>query len=327
MLICRTPFRLSFYGGGLDYPEWYNNNPCRVLTASLGHYCYQTVRKLPPFFEHKFRAAYSTIETVKDFNDIKHPSIRECIKHYCPDKSIEITHVGDLPARSGIGSSSSFTVGLVNSFNAMNGKILSKRNLALEAINIEQNFIKETVGFQDQCAAAFGGLTLIDADSNGIRPRKFIVRKDYIDYIMDGLLLGFNGTHRFSGTAAQKTSSSIKSSKYDHLLNELSDLSLSGISAFSNEADLNHHAAITSEARNIKKVLNGDNDSSDINDLIECTEKAGSLCTRVMGAGGGGFVLCWAPKHLHQKIKDSVRFKTWVDVKLSPNGSEIIYYE
>lgn len=327
MLICRTPFRLSFYGGGLDYPEWYLQNPSRVLTASLGYYCYQTVRRLPPFFEHKFRAAYSSIETVSHFSEIKHPSIRECIKYYCPDESLEITHVGDLPARSGIGSSSSFTVGLVNSLNALNGKILSKSNLALEAIKIEQYHIKETVGFQDQCAAAFGGLTLIDADSNGIRPRKYIARKDYTDYIMDGLLLGFNGTYRFSGTAADKTSSSIKSNNYTHLLQELSDLSLSGIRAFSSEADINEHAAITRQARDIKKILNGDHVSQEMNDIIEATEKAGSLCTRVMGAGGGGFVLCWAPKHLHQRVKESVRFKTWVDVKISHNGSEIIYYE
>ena len=184
MLISRTPYRLSFYGGGLDYPAWYEKKDTQILCAGLDYYCYQSVRELPPFFDHKYRVAYSKIESVKEIDEINHPTAREIVRKYGQNKNIEITHVGDLPSRSGIGSSSAFTVGLISSLSALvKSQFLGRTKLAKLAIDIEQNEIGETIGVQDQCASAFGGLVHIQADKGGVKPKRFLVRKEYQSYI------------------------------------------------------------------------------------------------------------------------------------------------
>jgi len=317
---------LSFYGGGLDYPEYYKNNNVRILTAALDHYCYQTIRRLPPFFEHNYRAVYSNIELAEKIDEISHPSIRECLNKIGGFQSIEITHIGDLPARSGIGSSSAFTVGLIKGLLALKGVYISSNELARAAIELEQNEMGETVGIQDQCASALGGLVYIKADRNGIYPRRYIARKAYIDYLCENLLLGFNGVARFSQEAAKRVVGEIKRGARDEMLKDLAGFSEAGIKLFSNEADINEHAAVTKSCRDLKLMLNGDIDNKNIQALIRETEEAGSLCTRVLGAGGGGFILCWAPKHRHDQIKSSVNIKTWVDVRISSVGSEIVFY-
>ena len=327
MLISRTPYRLSFYGGGLDYPGWYKNHDAKVLCAGLDKYCYLTVRELPPFFAHKFRASYSRIELTNTIEEIKHPSIREVIKKYGEGKSLEVTHVGDLPAKSGIGSSSAFTIGLISSLSAMNGKFLGRTRLAMEAINLEQNVMNEKVGFQDQCASSFGGLVLIEADKQGIKPRKFISSSEYINYITSSLLLGFDGIDRFSGIASAEVTNFIEKKDNSEMMNELSQMSAQGIQLFGSEADIKEHANLTKSIRDIKLIMNGDINNKRTNEIIEATESAGSLCTRVMGAGGGGFFVCWAPPDQHERIKKSVNIKTWVNVEISTVGSQVIFSE
>ena len=327
MLISRTPYRLSFYGGGLDYPHWYKRHGARVLCAGLDKYCYLTVRKLPPFFAHKFRACYSKIELTNTVDEIKHPAIREVLKKYGEGKNLEVTHVGDLPAKSGIGSSSAFTIGLISSLSAMNGQFLGRTRLAMEAVDIEQNVMNEKVGFQDQCASSFGGLVLIEADKQGIKPRKFISRPEYVKYITSSLLLGFDGIDRFSGVASAEVTKFIEKDNNFELMKELSQMSDRGIELFGEEADIKEHANLTKSIRNIKLIMNGDINNKRTNEIIEGTESAGSLCTRVMGAGGGGFFVCWAPQERHEKIKKSVNVKTWVNVDISNVGSQIIFSE
>lgn len=327
MLISRTPYRFSLYGGGLDYPEWYESESAHVLCAGLDYYCYLTVRMLPPFFNHHYRAAYSIVETTNNIDDIKHPSVREVLRAFGDDKPIEISHVGDLPSRSGIGSSSAFTVGLVNCLFALRGQYLGRSKLSHEAINLEQKIMGEKVGFQDQCAAAFGGLVLVEADSTSIRPRRFISRSEYITYIESNLLMGFDGIERFSSVASSKVSNSILDETKKSLMLELLALSKDGIQCFGEEAEIDRHAKLTRECRDIKLHLNGDDQNQRTAELIEATEKAGSLCTRTMGAGGGGFFVCWAPNYKHDQIKQSVKVKTWVDVRFSNSGSQIIFSE
>lgn len=327
MLITRTPYRFSFYGGGLDYPEWYSKNSARVLCAGLDYYCYLTVRTLPPFFPHKYRIAYSKVENAIHLDEIEHPAVREIFRAYGHGKMLEVSHVGDLPSRSGIGSSSAFSVGLINSLVALDGNFLGRAALANASIKLEQGAMAERVGFQDQCAAAFGGFVMIDADKQGIKPRTFIARSEYTDYISDNLLMGFDGIERYSSVASSKISKSISNPTNDSFLKELSDISNAGITAFGNEADINQHASLTKLSREIKLHLNGDKNHDRTVELIEATERAGSLCTRVMGAGGGGFFVCWAPKHKHESIKQSVRIKTWVDVRFSRTGSQVIFSE
>lgn len=327
MLISRTPFRLSFYGGGLDYPAWYKKNKARVLCAGLDYYCYLTVRELPPFFNHKFRVSYSRVETTNSLGDINHPSAREVLKRYGAGKSIEISHIGDLPARSGIGSSSSFTVGLISSLKGLDGKYIGREALANAAINLEQNQMGEMVGFQDQCAAAFGGLVIIEGDAEGIRPRKFISKKEYTEYICSSLLMGFDGIERFSNIASRKIDDFITKKNSESLMHELSEISNKGIDLFGNEGEIDKHAQLTKAIRDIKIEMNGDKYNDRTTDIINATEAAGSLCTRFMGAGGGGFFICWAPNHLHEKIKNSVNVKTWVKVKIGKVGSQMIFNE
>ncbi len=327
MYISRTPYRFSFYGGALDYKDWYIDNPTRILCAGLDYYCYQSVRVIPSFFDYKYRICYSKVETAKTLNEISHPSAREILRKHAGDKSIEISYTGDLPARSGIGSSSAFSIGLLNCMNVINNNFVGRTELALEAINIEQNVINEIVGIQDQCASAFGGIVIIEADKQLIRPRRFIANPAYIEYIQDNLLMGFDGVSRSSQVAAKSIKSSIIDKRKAELLSELSFLSNEGVDLFVKESTIDKHAEITKNIRNIKMILNGDNKINKIQEIIEKTEALGSLCTRFMGAGGGGFFMCWAPKYTHKDIKNSLNIKTWVDVKFSRNGSQLIFAE
>ena len=185
--------------------------------------------------------------------------------------------------------------------------------------------MKEKVGFQDQCAAAFGGLVIIEAKGDSITPRKFIVSNDYIDYICSNLLLGFDGVERYSSKSSAIITKNIRSDLFNSQMNLLSEVSDEGINAFSAQQDIDVHAEITKESRKIKVSMNGDQQNYRNIQLIEATERAGSLCTRIMGAGGGGFFACWAPPSSHQSIKDSVNIKTWVDVKFSKAGSQVIF--
>ena len=325
MFISRTPYRLSFYGGSLDYKSWYHKNSTKIICAGLDYYCYQSVRKIPTFFDYKYRICYSKIESASTIDDIQHPSAREIIRKYSNNSPLEITYTGDLPSRSGIGSSSAFTVGLINSMRAINNKYIGRTELALEAIDFEQNVLNEVVGIQDQCASAFGGLILIEADKQSIRPRRFIINPDYLDYMQDNLLMGFDGISRNSQVAAKNVVTSISEQEKQDLFLNLADLNAQGVEFFSSQETIEKHALLTKKIRDIKLQLNGDRDIDKINKIITDTESAGSLCTRFMGAGGGGFFVCWAPKYYHNDIKNSVKIKTWVDVKFSSSGSQIIF--
>jgi len=162
MIISRTPFRISFFGGGTDYPVWYKKNGGAVLSTTINKYCYLSCRVLPPFFKYKHRIVYSKQEMINKISEINHPSVRETVNFFNYKDGLEIHHQADLPARSGLGSSSAFTVGLINALGGLGGEIRTKRQLALDAMHIEQNLIKENVGSQDQTAAAFGGFNKIE---------------------------------------------------------------------------------------------------------------------------------------------------------------------
>tara|TARA_Y100001970_G_scaffold288315_1_gene415265 strand:- start:358 stop:1344 length:987 start_codon:yes stop_codon:yes gene_type:complete len=328
MFITRTPYRLSFYGGGLDYPSWYMKKSTQILCAGLDYYCYQTARELPPFFNHNYRISYSKIETVSKIDDIQHPTAREVIRQYGGTKRIEVTHVGDLPARTGIGSSSAYTVGLISSLSALvKSKFLGREKLANLAIDIEQNKIGEVIGVQDQCAAAFGGFVHIQADKEGIKPRRFLVTKEYQKYIESNLLMGFTGIQRYSSVSSKKVKNALENESNYQRLNELHEITTKGIEAFGNEADISENAKLTKLCRDIKLSMNQDRMNPELMELIKETERAGSLCTRIMGAGGGGFFLCWAPKEKHKDIKNIIKTKLWVKVKISKSGSQIIFSE
>lgn len=203
MIICRTPFRVSFFGGGTDYPGWYREHGGQVLSTAIDKYCYITLRHLPPFFEHKIRAVYSKIEQCQILDEIKHPAIRETLRFMNFERSVEIHHDGDLPARSGMGSSSSFTVGLLHALYALRGQMPSKDQLAREAIHIEQDMIKETVGSQDQCAAAYGGFNHIIFHRDGeIEVRPLTLSRSRLGELSDHLMLFYTGIMRTASDVA-----------------------------------------------------------------------------------------------------------------------------
>src|SRR5205814_1084796 len=167
MIISRTPFRVSFFGGGTDYPDWFREHGGAVLSTTIDKYCYISVRELPPFFDHRFRVVYSIVENVKEVHEINHPAVRAVLDRFHTDTGLEIHHDGDLPARSGLGSSSSFTVGLIHALSALQGRHISKEELANQAIYVEQEVIRENVGSQDQISAAFGGFNRVEFRQGG----------------------------------------------------------------------------------------------------------------------------------------------------------------
>jgi D-glycero-alpha-D-manno-heptose-7-phosphate kinase len=219
MIITRTPFRISFFGGGTDYPAWYQEHGGAVLATTINKYCYITCRHLPPFFEHKHRIVYSAIENVHHHEEIKHPAVRAVFGWAGCEKGLEIHHDGDLPARSGLGSSSSFTVGLIHALAALDGKYVTKEALAHNAIHVEQNVIKENVGSQDQISAAFGGFNRIEFKRNDtFQVDPIILTKDRLHELQSHLMLCFTGFSRIA--------SDIAKSKIDNLKNREVELKL-----------------------------------------------------------------------------------------------------
>jgi D-glycero-alpha-D-manno-heptose-7-phosphate kinase len=216
MIISRTPFRLSFFGGGTDYPSWYLKHGGSVLATSINKYCYITCRYLPPFFEHRFRVVYSKIEDVQSFEQIQHPAVRETIRFVQLERGLEIHHDGDLPARSGMGSSSSFTVGLLNALYALMGVMPSKNQLAKESIHIEQNLIKETVGSQDQVTAAYGGMNHILFNPNGdISVRPVTIPQERLEELTSHLMLFYTGIMRTASDVAKTYLEDLESKSQD----------------------------------------------------------------------------------------------------------------
>src|SRR5437667_8227459 len=197
MIISRTPFRVSFFGGGTDYPDWFREHGGAVLSTTIDKYCYISVRELPPFFDHRFRVVYSIVENVKEIKEINHPAVRAVLDRFQTDRGLEIHHDGDLPARSGMGSSSAFTVGFLHAMYGLMGRLASKGQLASEAIHVEQHLLGETVGAQDQILAAFGGLNFIEFkrdDSFHLEPLP--VARDRLEDLKRSLMLFYTGLRR-----------------------------------------------------------------------------------------------------------------------------------
>jgi len=205
MIISKTPFRISFFGGGTDYPVWFKENKGAVLATSIDKYCYINLRYLPPFFDYKHRIVYSKVEHVKKISEIDHPAVRGVLSYMKIKQGIEIHHDGDLPARAGLGTSSSFTVGLLNALYALNGKIIPKKDLATETMHVEQNILKENVGSQDQIIAAFGGFNKIEFNGDDdFRIQPVIINKEKYNNLQDHMMLFFTGFSRIASNIAKE---------------------------------------------------------------------------------------------------------------------------
>jgi D-glycero-alpha-D-manno-heptose-7-phosphate kinase len=326
MIISRTPYRISFFGGGTDYPSWYEEHGGSVISASINKYCYITARYLPPFFEYKNRIRYYKKEETLTIEEIQHPSVRETAKFLGIDKGIEIVHSGDVPAQSGLGSSSTFTVGLLNSLHGLCNYMPTKRELALEAIHIEQNLIKESVGSQDQTAAAFGGLNRISfSKARTLEVDPIIISKERAIELQDSLLLCFTGFARTASVIAEKQIALI-GQRQSELTSMMQLCEEAFIVLKSEKIPLNEFGKLLDKHWELKKSLSSSISNPQIDEIYAIGKAAGALGGKLLGAGSGGFILFFAPKHLHKSIIDSLYGKVFVPIRFEYTGSKIIYF-
>ncbi len=327
MIISKTPYRISFFGGGTDFPLWFKENGGSVLSTSIDKYCYISCRYLPKFFEHNYRFVYSTIEDVRSIDEIKHPAIKGVLQWMKWTDGIEMHHDGDLPARSGLGSSSSFTVGLINTLNAMRGKHSSKIDLANDAIFVEQNVIKETVGCQDQIAAAYGGFNRIDFfGENSFSVHPIIMQNSRIEELQNHLLLFFTGISRFSNDIEKSKVTNFSIKRDD--LNRMQQMVPQAIDLLSDpQKDILEFGYLMNEAWRYKKSLSTEVSNPKIDEIYDSALKAGAIGGKLLGAGGGGFFLFFAQPKRHSEIKEKLAKLTYVPFKFEFAGSDIVLYQ
>ena len=329
MIISRTPYRISFFGGGTDYPDWYLKNGGKVLSTTFDKYCYISLRNLPQFFSHKYRIVYSQIESINSYNEIKHPSVREILRYFDLPNGLEIHHDGDLPARSGLGSSSSFTVGLLNAIYAFQGLRISNYELACLAINMEQNIIKEPVGSQDQIAAAYGGFNKINFQKDGdFSVNRQIYDQNRISDLNKNLMLFFSGQSRYSSDVSSKKIENIKEGKNIGYLSEIESMVDESISILGNKnKPLNSFGELLNEAWKCKKQFTGAVSNSLIDSIYKRAIEAGALGGKLLGAGGGGFIIFYVETHNQNKVKEMLRDLMHVPFKFDNKGSDIVLYQ
>ncbi len=327
MIISKTPFRVSLFGGGTDYPDWYRRHGGSVIGTTIDKYCYLSVRYLPPFFEHKHRVVWSEIELISDFEDIQHPAVRAILREMNFDKGLEITYNADLPARSGLGSSSSFSVGLLHALSALRGRMISKKELANEAIRVEQDVMKEAVGSQDQIWAAFGGLNRVDFHTDGsYEVSPLILGPDNRKALHASFMLFFTGFARYATEIAQKQIANFGNKQMQlrimgQLCDEAAHLLERRGDPVQEFGDLMH------ESWMLKRELADGVSTEAIDEIYEAGRAAGAIGGKLLGAGGGGFMLFIAkPENqlaLRQKLKNLIH----VNFDLDAGGSKIVVFE
>ncbi len=326
MIISRTPYRISFFGGGTDYPSWYQVHGGAVLAATIDKYCYLTCRYLPPFFEHRSRVVYSKIESCLANDEIAHPSVREVLRHLNITRGVEIHHDGDLPARSGMGSSSAFTVGLLHAAYALQGQMPSQRQLALASIHIEQTVLKETVGSQDQVMAAHGGLRHVQFLSNGeISVRPVTLPAHRLAELNSHLMLFYTGIIRTASDVAKSYVDDIHSKRRQ--LRIMKDLVEEAMSILNSGKDLLHFGQLLHEAWLAKRSLSAQVSNSQIDELYARAQAGGAIGGKLTGAGGGGFLLLFVPPSDQESVKQQLQNLIHVPFRFEPSGSQIIFYE
>lgn len=327
MIITRTPFRISFFGGGTDYPEWFREHGGAVLATTINKYCYITCRRLPPFFEHKHRVVYSRIENVKLNDEIQHPAVRAVLNWAKVTDGVEIHHDGDLPARSGLGSSSSFTVGLLHALQGLNGQMAFKDGLARDAIHVEQNVIGENVGSQDQVSAAFGGFNRIEFyrnDSFDVCP--VVLPGHRREELRDHLMLCFTGFSRIASEVAKSKIENLKSREKElKLMRAMVDEALS-ILQNANES-IDSFGRLLDTTWQYKRSLSDRVSTPEIDNIYQAAMDAGAIGGKILGAGGGGFLLLFAKPERHAAIRDRLSKLIHVPFDFEDSGSRVVLYQ
>ena len=328
MIISRTPFRVSLFGGGSDYPKWYDRHGGAVFGFAINKYCYISVRQLPPFFEYRNRIVYSKVENVSEIDEIQHPSVRAVLKDRGINVGLEIHHDGDLPARSGLGSSSSFTVGLLNSLSAMDAQMTDKKHLASEAIRIEQDVIGEHVGSQDQIWAAYGGINRIEffKDGGGFDVQPALIPPARMEALFDHLMLYFTGFSRLAPEIAKKQIDNIDQ-RQQHLETMVGFVDEAiGILQSKNQPLLDV-GKLLHESWQLKRELADVVSTPEVDEIYQTARDAGATGGKLLGAGGGGFMLLFVEPEKQAAVSEKLEGLIRVDFDPDDVGSKIVVYE
>jgi len=325
MIISRTPYRVSFFGGGTDYPAWYRKEGGAVLSTTIDKYCYLSCRYLPPFFGVTHRIVWSHIETVSTMGEILHPAVREGLRYlgFGDARGVEIHHQGDLPARSGIGSSSAFSVGLLNGLLALRGQAPDKHELALKAIDLERNILNEVGGHQDQVASAHGGLNIIRFQRDGeIVVEPLGVAKKIVDELEARLVLVYTGSSRLGpeegsdfGAAAEPQKDTLRTMR--RMVDEGAEALTSG--------DLDAFGRLLHEGWLLKRSLSKGISTSRVDSIYEAALEGGATGGKLMGAGRAGFMLFYVPVERRERLKKALSSFVWVPIAFDNTGSTVIY--
>ncbi len=329
MILTQTPLRISFLGGGTDYPAYYRNAPQggATLVTSINKYTIITVQRVHQFADYCARVNYSKIESVQSIGEIQHPSARECLHVMGITEGVEIHYVGDLPARTGLGSSSSATVGLLMALHAFKGEMVSREQVAAEATYVEQELIKERVGSQDQYACALGGLLHLQFQPDGrIHADPVVVSRDRRQALQDRLLLLYTGVQRTAHEVLDEQIQRTQSGDNNHDLSELLHMVEQGINVLSNGRDLSDFGALLHEGWQIKRRLSSKITSPWIDEAYERARQAGAIGGKLLGAGGGGFLLLYVEPYNRERVLRAVPELRATDFAFEDSGSRIIFY-
>lgn len=322
MIITQVPFRVSFFGGGTDFPAFYHKHGGKVISTSIDKYCYLNVRHLPPFFDYSSNITYSHIERVNGEDEIKHPAIREAMK-FLDMHDLSITYDADLPARSGLGTSSSLAVALLLSFYALKGKHVDKRRLAEEAIHLERVLCRESGGVQDQIAAAYGGLNRIDFSADGFEVSPIVISNAKKERLNENLMMFFTGFSRFSSTIQTEHEKAIQT-KGQQLL-ELLTLADEAEKSLTT-GDLDEFGRLLDYTWRLKRGLNTAVSTNVIDQFYETARQAGALGGKLLGAGGGGFLLMYVRQEQQEAVRQALHGLKEIPFRFETGGARILYY-
>ena len=317
MVITQTPFRMSFFGGGTDFKEFYEEHGGSVISTSFDKYCYVTVRHLPRFFDYANQITYNVIERTNSADEIEHPAVREAMK-------LRVVYEADLPARSGLGTSSSFAVGLLNAFYALKGKYADKKKLADDAIYLERVLCNESGGIQDQIAASFGGFNRIDFDADGYRVRPVIISKERKEQLNKNLMLFFTGFSRFSSDIADNQKAATKDKTAQ--LNEMKELVDESEKILTSKTDLAEFGKLLDYTWKLKRGITKAISNDSIDALYKKAIDEGAVGGKLLGAGGGGFMLFYVEEDKQEKVKEALKQLLYVPFEFETGGTRIMYY-
>lgn len=330
MIISKTPVRISLFGGGTDYPDYYLKCKGAVLGTTINKYVYLSINKLNPFFDYKLKISYSLSEKVKFLSEVKHPSVRECLKYKASKSNLDIHVFADLPARTGLGSSSAFTVGLLHAIAKLEKKVATKQGLADDALYVEQELIKERVGSQDQVHAAYGGLNLIEFDSSGYKVNPLNISNDKLQLLESSLLLFYTGINRYASVILEEQIQNTQTGCKDNYLDKMLEMVYTAknmLHSLEGETLIQELGKLMDLSWEHKKQLSSKISNSHIDHYYRIAKESGAIGGKLCGAGHGGFLLFMVPLEKQNEVRENLKDLLEVDFKFDDQGSQIIYQQ